>query len=84
MRLAKPLRDCRKCRQKDCNMQIETYICISQNYNHFIRGHECYSLDGILFYIDQKGYVKVGDEVKCERRIDGWYDRIWVNGILIQ
>lgn len=45
-------------------------------------GMECWSKPDTIFYIDRNGWVKVGDEVKCERDDKGFYRRIWVNGVL--
>lgn len=62
-------------------MIIETYTCIKQTYNSYM-GMECWSKPNEVFYIDKNGWVKVGDEVKCERDDKGFYRRIWVNGVL--
>ena len=62
-------------------MAIETYKCIKRTFNKHM-GMECWSDDITVFYWDKKEWIKVGDEVKCERDDSGFYRKIWVNGIL--
>jgi predicted amino acid racemase len=64
-------------------MKTELYTCVKQTYN-IIMGIECWSEHGVLFFIDQKKLVKVGDKVRLERNPQGLYSRMWVNGILCE
>lgn len=60
-------------------MKIEVNKCIKQTHNANM-GTECWSDDTTVFYIDRNNWVKVGDEVKCERDEKGFYRKVWVNG----
>lgn len=60
---------------------IEYNKCEKQEYNSHM-GTMCYNSKGVIFFFDTAEWVKVGDEVKCERDDKGFYRRIWVNGVL--
>jgi hypothetical protein len=62
-------------------MNIETNICVKiEEFTHMGKG--CCNEEDTVFIFDKKNWVKVGDEVKCERNENGFYERIWVNGVL--
>ena len=59
-----------KCTSKESNSNMGCTICFD-NTGEYNTG----------FFFDYGNQIKVGDEVKLERDKNGFYKRMWINGI---
>lgn len=63
--------------------KTKTWVCHRVHLNSRMGSNECHDENGSIFYFDASGTIKPGDRVKCERGMNGFYLRVWVNDELI-